>query len=249
MKILKRKILLTLSLPIDFFKQKEGFDYKPYSFVYFLLSDYQKGSIRDAIHQLVRSGEVDKIIRDRQPLFRLTAIGRERLLSFFPIAVGQKKVWDRRWRLVVTSLPLIKQKLRKLGFKRLARAVYLTPMPVSNKLQDFFLDKNLLGKVFFCETRRILAGDDQNLAKNVWKLEQISQNYQIFIKECGRLLKRIKGEKGLEIEEEKQVALLFNHYFLLLSDDPGLPKKLLMSDWPADLARDKFLSIFQHDVL
>lgn len=278
MKTLKRKILLSLSLPIDFFQQSEGFAYLPYNFLYFLLADYHRGSIRDALNQLAESGEVDKIVRDQQslrgqgsfrdqqslrgqrpsrnqrPFFRLTGLGRQQLLGFFPIALGQKRVWDRRWRLVIINHqrpPSQSQwrqalkKIKSLGFQQLTRGVYLTPLPVSQILQDFFLERNLLGKLFFIESRRFLAGDDQKLAKNVWKWEEIEKNYQSLIRESRRVLKKLKIDKELEDEAKKEIAELFDNYFFLLAADPGLPKRVLPTDWPGDLARESFLAIFQ----
>lgn len=244
MKVFKRKILLGLSLPVDFFQQREGFEYSPYSFLYSLLKDYRQGSIRDAIAQLSRSGEVDKIIRNNVPYFRLTSMGRERLLSFFPISLGQKRVWDHRWRIVVGSSRKIRLKLRELGFKKLARGVYLTPMPISEPLRAFLLAENLLGKVTVIESRRLLAGDDKNLAKEIWQLEKLVKKYHFFIKECKSLLKKVRNKKRLEVQEKNEVVKLFNDYFFLLSTDPGLPKRVLSSDWPADAARETFLQIF-----
>ena len=271
MKTLKKQILLTFSLPIDFFDQTEGFVYLPYSFLYLLLTDYQRSSIRDAVNQLAESGEVDKIISDQrqqrpphrragqqqrqQSFFRLTGLGRQRLLGFFPISLGQRRVWDRRWRLVVINSQRppsqnqwrqTRKKMKKLGFRRLTKAVYLTPLAVSQILQDFFMEKNLLGRLFFIESRRFLAGDDQKLAKNVWKWEETSQNYQNLIRESQGLLKKLKNEKKLGNEAKKELPRLLKNYYFLLSSDPGLPKKVLPADWPGDLARESFLAIFHY---
>ena len=245
MKILKRKILLALSLPIDFFQQSEGFSYKPYSLLYYFLKDYRRGSVRDAVGQLSQSGELDKISRNRVPYFRLTGVGRERLLSFFPISLGQKRVWDRRWRLAISGSRQARFKLRELGFKKLARGIYLTPMPISEPLRDFLLGENLLGKVIVIESRRFVAGDDQNLAKNIWDLEKLVEKYHLFIKNCKTLLKKMRSEKRLKNQDKNEVVDLFNDYFFLLSFDPGLPKKVLPSDWPGDFGREIFLRLFQ----
>lgn len=245
MKVLKKKILLTLSLPVDFFKKGESSIYQPYRFLYFLLPNFRRGSIRDAVGQLNRSGELDKIVRNNVPYFRLTGAGRERLFSFFPISLGQSRVWDRRWRIVIGTPRKVRRKLRELGFRKLARGVYITPMPVSGQLRSFLLQENLLGEVTVIESRRFLAGDDKNLAKKIWELEELVKEYGDFIKKCKSLLKKMKSEKRLKNRDKNEVVELFNSYFFLLSSDPGLPKKVLPSDWPADLARETFLSIFE----
>lgn len=199
--------------------------------------------------ELVKSGEVDKITRNYVPYFRLTGMGRERLLSFFPISFGQSRVWDRRWRLAIIKGKLdarkLRKKLRQWGFKKLARGIYLTPMPVSEKLKNYLLEEKLLGKVTVVESRRLLGGDDKNLAKKIWQLEELVKKYHEFINQCQKLLKEIKREKRLVNRGKNEVVKLFDDYFLLLSRDPGLPKKVLPDDWPADFAREKFLEIFQ----
>ncbi len=245
MRTLKRKTLLALSLPVDFFKKGEGFIYKPYNFLYFLLR-FQPGSIRDAIGQLIKSGEVDKIIRNNILYFRLTGAGRERLLSFFPISLGQSRVWDGTWKIVIGAPRVLKLKLAGLGFKRLAKGVYMTPMPVSSQVKDCLLEKNLLGKVIVIESRRILAGDNRYLAQKLWELENLAKEYRNFISQCRRLLKRMKEQKGLKNRYKTKVVELFDEYFSLLSDDPGLPKRILVDDWPADFAREIFLKIFEN---
>ena len=237
--------MLALSLPVDFFKKGEGFIYQPYNFLYFLLR-FRPGSIRDAIGQLIKLEEVGKIIRNNVLYFRLTGAGRERLLSFFPISLGQSRVWDGKWKIVIGAPRILKPKLAGLGFKKLTKGVYMTPMPVSRQVKNCLLEKNLLGKVIVIESRRILAGDNRNLAQKLWKLENLAKEYRSFISQCRRLLKKMKGQKGLKDRYKIKVVELFDAYFLLLSEDPGLPKRVLIDDWPADFAREIFLKIFEN---
>lgn len=255
MRILKRKILLALSLPIDFFKSGRQLKYRPYNFLYFLLPGFRQGSIRDAIGQLVKSGEIDKIVRHHLPYFRLTGAGRERLLSFFPISLSQTRVWDGKWRIIIkndkcraagiASRQMPNAKLREFGFRKFSRGVYMTPMPVSEKLKSYFLREKLLGKVVVFESQVLLSGDDQGLAKKIWKLEELGEEYSNFIKRCQELLKKLETKKGLRDQTKNKVVNLFNLYFSLLSLDPGLPKRVLPSDWSGDFSRKTFLRLFQ----
>jgi len=243
MKVLKKKILLSLSLPIDFFKQKEGFVYRPYSFIYFLVK-FKHSSIRDAISQLVKSGEIDKIVKNGIAFFRLTGLGRERLLSFFPISLGQSRVWDRKWRLLIGNAKNLKPILNSFGFQKLTRGVYLTPMPVSEQLKSYLLEKRLISEAILIEAHRFLLTDDQKLAKKLWQLEELARKYRDFINKSRGVLKSLRTQKRLKNRDKNRVVDLFNAYFSLLSSDSGLPKKLLLPDWPADFAREIFLRIF-----
>lgn len=267
MKLLKRKILFCLASEVDFFKISEGFEYYPYKFLYPRLSNFKSSSIRDAALQLVESGEVDKIMRNKTVLFRLTAKGRDRLLSFFPISIGQKKVWDHIWRLaIVKAGPLdtvnksasgvaarssqrqgelrkLWSALKKLGFKKLSRGVYLTPLPISKQLKDLILEGKFSVKIAVIESRRVLLGDNKQLAKQIWPLEDLEKDYKNFVNQAKTLLKKIKKQKSLTDKAKTQFFLILDFFFSLLEKDPGLPKKLLPDDWSFDLAKETCLKL------
>jgi len=208
----------------DFFKISEGFEYYPYKFLYARLLNYKSSSIRDAVLQLAASGEIDKITRNKTVLFRLTAQGRSRLLYFFPISVGQKKVWDRIWRIAVIKarktiklgkaragstsevtqsgsseveqardFRKLRQTLRTLSFRKLSRGVYITPLPISAQLKNFLLEEKISVKIAVIESRRLLLGDDKQLAKQVWSLNSLLKEYQNLINQAIVLLKYVKG--------------------------------------------------------
>lgn len=263
MKLLKRLILFTLASEIDFFNLKEGFAYQTYSYIYNRLINYQPSSIRDAVLKLVEAGEIDKITRNAAPFFRLTSRGRERLLSFFTISIGQKRVWDRIWRIALLhsekktdKKETKKQKaeeekesrqlrrgLEKLGFKQLSRGIYVTPLPISAKLREFLLTNDFLHKLTVIESRKLLVGDDEQLANHIWQLDSLIESYNKFISCTDQLLRVFKQQKGLLTKEKKTFSALLTFYFSLLKKDPGLPKKLLSADWPADLAKERFLKL------
>ncbi len=244
MKLLKRKTLFALASETDFFSPRVDFDYYGYKFLYDRLFNYQPSSIRDACLQLVQSGELDKISRNRIAYFRLTARGREQLLSFFPQSVGQKKVWDKTWRIaLIKDSRKLRVILRRMGFRKLARGVYITPLPISAKIKDLLLSGKFSAKIAVIESRRLILGDDQQLAKQIWPLGELQQGYQNLIRESKALLTKIKSQEQLSDEVKKQFSLILNNYFSLLEQDPGLPKKLLLDDWPALEAQKLLLKL------
>jgi DNA-binding transcriptional regulator PaaX len=265
MKLLKRLILFTLASEVDFFNKTEGFDYKSYRFLYHRLMGYQESSIRDAALQLVGLGEVDKIVRNEAPLFRLTSRGRDRLLSFFILSIGQKRVWDNIWRVVLigqelspiksnkanksnrtnwtNELRTLKTGLKKLGFRMFSRGVYLSPLPISARLREYLLHNNASAATIVIESRQILVGDDQQLAKEIWQLTKIEEEYQLLISRINQLLSVLKSKKVLNDKEKNSFSAILTNYFSLLENDPGLPKKLLSPDWPLELVKEKFLKL------
>jgi len=259
-KKLKRKILFCLASEVDFFKKGEDFAYYPYSFLYTRLSIYQKSSVRDSTLQLVRAREVDRISRNRKAFFRLTSQGRSRLLSFFPISLGQSRVWDRIWRIAVISSPdvnstpglkdprvnelrTLRRKLRELGFKQFSRGVYLNPLPVSMRLKTLLLEENFSAKIAVIESRRLVLGDNKQLAKMIWPLDELLIDYQNLITKINRLLKRFKKKKRLLKKDKIAFPSILDSFFSLLEKDPGLPKKLLPPDWPFDSVKERFFRL------
>jgi DNA-binding transcriptional regulator PaaX len=244
MRLLKKKLLLALSLPGDFLETSNGFDYKPYKFFYFLLPSFCQGSIRGAIGQLKNSGEVDKIVRSRVPCFRLTAAGRERLLSLFPISEGFSRPWTGKWRVIIGVPNKLRSKIEKMGFSKFSPKVFIGTSSNLEEVKTLLLKNNLLGNVVFFETKNLVSFDNRSLAKKLWNLDEVSKKYHLFINQCKSLLKKIDKQKGLKNRDKGRVVEVFNMYFSLLLEDPGLPKRVLPDDWPADFARKKFLSIF-----
>ncbi len=256
MKLLKRLILFSLACELDFLNKSEGFEYKQYIFFYKHLSSYGQSSIRDAVLQLVKSGEIDKIVRNKTPFFRLTSQGRERLLTFFPMSLGQRKVWDRVWRIAILNSDLqsekISQKVRKLrrglrslGFKKLSRGVYISPLPINDKLREFLLEEKLTALVTVIESRNLLIGDDKQLAYHIWQLDKLEKKYNDLVKTIENFLGQIKKTKKRTGLNNKKLSLIINNFFNILEGDPGLPKKLLLDDWPADKAKEKFLFLME----
>ncbi len=245
MRRLKTKLLFALASEVDYLKKAEGYKYKGYKFLYFRLSEYEQGSIRDAVMRLSREGAVDKIIRGNQARFRLTGAGRERLLEQIPRYKGQKKVWDRTWRIVILTevgkrSREIKTALGALGYKRVSRGVYVTPLRVSEETKRFFREKNWSSRAEVIESRKLIVGDDLGLARRLWGLDQTAAGYMGFIKQAEQVLKM--GRKNVLLLQQPKGGFrsMFDLYFKLLLTDPGLPKKLLPEDWPANKAKDLF---------
>ena len=245
MRILKTKLLFALASEKDFLRKTEGYGYKTYGFLYFRLAEFEQGSVRDAVVHLSREGALDKIVRDNKAKFRLTGLGRERLLDELPLYKGQMKVWDRIWRIVIVEgvgkeSRQIGNSLGRLGYKRVARGVYVTPFSVSKETKELFLSNKWQGKGQIIESRKMILGDDLKMARQLWKLDKTSVGYLKFINKADRLLKLSRQNIALLQQSKGGFKDVFDGYFYLLLRDPGLPKKLLPPDWQADRAKELF---------
>lgn len=231
MKLLKKKLLFCLDLG-------EEPQYQAYEFLYFRLSEYEPGSVRDAAVRLEKAGLIDKIVRNNQSYFRLTGLGREQLAK-------KAGLWDRIWRLVIVNdsqgqSRMLSSGLKAMGYKRVTRGVYVTPFKVSEQTKQLFLDHKWQNMAQIIESRRLVLGDDQQWARRLWKLDQTSTAYFEFVNFSERLLKMGRKNFSLLKQSKGGFKTALDKYFSLIVSDPGLPRKLLPPDWQADEAKELF---------
>lgn len=250
MKRLKKKFLFSLASELDFLNKSEGFGYHNYEYLYYRLSEYAKGSVRDAGSGLVSQGAVDKVIKGSRAWFRLTGVGREKLLNAIGLKQDQKRAWDRTWRLVVferleDDSRTVEKVLKKFGYRRLARGVWLTPLMVSEATKQLFLKKNWTLQAKVMEVKRLIIGDDKQLARRLWKLDACQQKYTGFVIEANKLLKTARASLVLLKQSKKGFKPVFDQYYQLVVSDPGLPVRLLPSDWQAEKAKELFFRLVE----
>lgn len=238
MKLLKKKLLFAL------YSEPEK-DYKSYDFLYFRLSEFEAGSVRDAVARLEKAGAVDKITRNNRVEMRLTALGEQLLTGEIKALSGERKPWDRRWRLVVLNgvkdrhYSLLRG-LNDLGYRRVARGVYVSPLTISKATRQLFLDKTWTNMAQIVESRRLILGDDRQWARVLWGLEALGRQYEDFVSLADRLLKSSRKNYLLLRQSKGGFKQVFDRYFYLLSTDPCLPRQLLPPGWPEEEARDLF---------
>lgn len=243
MKSLKKKLLFAL------FADQPGqeFEYHGYSYLYFRAAGFGRGSVRSAVNQLSAAGLVDKLSRNRRVLFRLTGAGREVLLK----NTGSKApagVWDRRWRLVIVNqigrdLRPLQRQLSLLGYRRLSRGAYLAAANINRETRGILAQNRWLNQAVLIESRAVVSADAQILARNLWPLEEISKKYDDFITLADRLLKLSRPNLVLLNQAKFGFKAVFDAYFQLFSQDPGLSKVLLPPDWPAEAARNLYFRL------
>ena len=107
------------------------------------------------------------------------------------------------------------------------------------------LKNNLASQVTIIESRRLIMADDKQLAKQIWQLDSLVLDYQKLISNINKLLTKLAKQKSLSNKDKNSFALILDHYFSLLSQDPGLPKKLLPHDWPQNRAKESYLKLVE----
>src|SRR3989344_7868301 len=241
MKLLKKKLLFALNSQAEI-------GYHPYDFLYFRLSEFESGSVRDAVVRLISVGAIDKLTRNNRVEMRITSVGQQLLMGAIapsdPPAGGESR-WDGRWRIVVLNgvknqhHSLLKG-LKSLSYRRVARGVYVSPLTVSNATRQLFLDKTWTQLAQIIESRRLILGDDLQWARTLWGLDKLGREYEDFVSLADRLLKISRKNYLLLRQSKGGFKQVFDRYFYLQSADPHLPRQLLPPSWQAEAAKGLF---------
>lgn len=189
--------------------------------------DYKSTNFANAVSRILRTGYIEKIIKNGEPYLRLTSKGQKALVRDFPIFSFRKKKWDRLWRIVFYDIPEkqrttrenLEAKLKELGFGMIQESVYISPFDIAEDLREFILAQGLGDKVFVSVSKQLFAGDSKSLANKVWCLEKINDQYEELYQ------KMLKGGKWNDI---------FAEYEEILRQDPCLPKELLPVGWQGE---------------
>lgn len=212
----------------------------------FVPPETKKKSVYNAVYEMLKTGYLEKIIKNGKPYLRITNRGQQAWQRDFSFLAMRDTPWDGKWRLVIFDLPedkksireSLRRKLYKLGFGQLQKSIYINPFDFVQDMAEFLENKHLLGYAFVLTAKHELMGNAQKLANRVWKLEKINREYK-------KILKELKRLKTINNEQKREVLLrrLFFDLSDLLVRDPILPKELLPDDWLGDKVRKGLFSL------
>ncbi|MBL7159086.1 CRISPR-associated endonuclease Cas2 [Candidatus Microgenomates bacterium] len=202
----------------------------------FMPKKYRKSYLYKKVHQLLKTGQIEKIVKNGEPFFRLTNSGRKEIVRDFPILSMQQKKWDKKWRLVIFDIPekkrkardALREKLLKLGFGKWQRSIYISPHNFSQDLREFLKNRGLVDKAFVLEANVFSLIEARILAEKVWPLEKINSQYQ-------KIIDQWVGREGKDEAELKRK--IKDQYLKILTIDPLLPQELLPKDWLGEKVR------------
>jgi len=237
----KDKVLIALSFLGDaslylYVKGQGG--YRKGSVFDFL--DVKKAPLRSTVYRSLKAGEIEKVIGKGQPYFKITSQGKRYLTRLFPIYKLADSGWDGKWRVVIFDIPEIdkntreylRAKLVSLGFGKLQKSVYISPLDVLADVKEYLKSLNLYGKVVVFEAKEVFTKDQRVVAKYVWNLGKLNERYL-------RIINKIYSRQEYDEKEWKhQKEEIKKEFFAVLLDDPILPKELLPEDWCGNTAKE-----------
>lgn len=200
-----------------------------------LPSDYKMSNFTATVARMLRTGYIEKIVKDGEPYLRLTGQGKRALIRDFPLLSLKNRKWDRSWRIVFYDIleeqksvrETLQFKLISLGFGQLQKSVYISPLEISEDLQEFIESRKLENQVFVGICRRLLAGDEKQLAVRVWNLDKLNERYEEIMDEM---------DDFSEGRGKMNLGQLYAKFEQILLADPFLPGELLPDWWLGDRA-------------
>lgn len=215
------RLLLVAAILGDFyFEQKNDPYLKLKKLMGVLPPDYEVSNFSSVVCRLLKTGQIERVIRDGEPFLRLTNTGKGIITRAFSLFKLRRKRWDGFWRIVFYDIPEeekkvregLKEKLQKLGFGRLQESVYLSPLDVAEDLREFLVVNNLEDKVFVSVSKQLLAVDKRLLSGKIWPLGELNDRYL---------------ELERKIAKQTPVQEILEEYQEILREDPCLPPRTL----------------------
>lgn len=223
------KILLSLAFLGDFaieaYARGHGFGWKKRWSEALCLKN---STFRLQMHRFLRTGEIEKKVNQNgEVYFALSAPGWAKVERLYPLSKLKNKSWDRKWRVVIFDIEekekitrnSLRRKLISLGFGKIQKSVYVSPLDVLSDLKEFLDNVGLYGEVVVFEAKEILGFGSKTLAQEVWQLDKLNKAYEELIGEIENQTSPVEKNK---IKEK---------FFQLLLKDPMLPEELLPENW------------------
>lgn len=206
-------------------------------------------TVRENLRKLYKRGFISKIKkRKRLSLFFLKKTFSE--YAFLPREVILRKrlskKWDGLWWIVIYDIPekikgkrdKFRQLLKSLGFGKVKESCWVSPYDFSSEIYNFCKKINILKYICMYKGEFFTGENVVFLVEKVWRLNQLSNQYELLIGQCDKLLEKI-GIKGKIENEDKleffEIYLKFKQY---LKEDPYLPEKFL-KNWLRDKLEKK----------
>lgn len=231
---IRDKLLIAAAVLGDIFFEVTKSPYISYKQMKGVLpKNYRVTNFTSAVYRMFKTGDIEKVVKNGEPCLRLTGQGKRALIRDFPLLKLRSKKWDGLWRIVFYDIEekrkntrqALQWQLESLGFGRLQKSVYLSPLPISEDLGEFIEKRGLKDRVFVGVCKKLLAGDEKELAVRVWQLEKLYDRYDELRDDIDEYL---VGEGKMNFNQ------LYTKFEGILLDDPLLPKELLPDWWIGD---------------
>jgi len=217
--------------------------------------DVGESTVRVVMGRLRKEGWFDSRREGRETVYalndkswRLLDEGRARIFERF------EGPWDRRWRMVIYSVPetdrALREELRKelswLGFGPLAASTWISPRDRLQEVEEHFADQTSIRMdLLSCESSGL--AQDRQMAARCWDLDALNADYQALLRQYRPRMSGYRDGRLSPREALVERMQLTHDYRLFPFRDPDLPEELVPAGWRGRQAHELFLEA--HDRL
>lgn len=176
---------------------------------------------------------VEAVRKGEKALYRIGRKGKELLAKHRPSATSRHRKWDERWRMVVFDFPESARKardafrwtLRQQRLGCLQKSVWISPDPILAEWKRMLKEAELKEWVLLFESSELGPVDDSEIARKVWRLDELQQKYERHISTHASLVRQLQGARASRLEGDLGDAVRreSQDYFDILHHDPLLP--------------------------
>ncbi len=199
-------------------------------------------TLRKEFSHLKSTGLIALKRRYRKPTPYLSVEGKLKVAT----ALAFKKFgsWDNRWRLVIADIPeserksrlIFQDKLEELGYRKVAKGVYITPHPLLCAASRFATNLGVRQNCLMVEADKI---DRENTTiQKIWALDEVNDAYRDFLKKVKKARRRRR-----KMSWPFRAKELERQYCCRYRRDPHLPKELMPRRWYGEAAYKAYKEI------
>jgi len=211
-------------------------------------------SARATLNRLQKEGYIRRAGKKKGIIFLLSKKGEELLETLSLIVPEKEKRWDSKWRLVSFDIPEeehkarreLRQELKKLGFGRMHRSVWISPHSILEKVEKLPTFQKYREYIWTFEG---YLKEDKRFRELIYKtwpqLDRVNKEYERFIIKWEERIRKALKNKSLK---EPAISNAFKHlarieFKKILYSDPKLPQRFLPEDWQGEGARELLTTI------
>lgn len=253
-KLLKPKdiLFLTLAGAIDLFEEAKDplhLMSSAYENMYGFIPDrYKKHNFFQVVSRTLRTGDIEKVVKNGKVYLRLTSAGKDKTIKDFPIT-NFTKSWNRRWVIVIFDISeksrsvreRLRSKLKSLGFGMLQKSIWISPLPIGKDMKEVIESIGLSKDAFVIEVAGFLFGNPKELVRKVWQLDEWEEEYieiknkldtvnQLHENISDRIKKRegkLRKRKSYDYDIARKKRKIMRGYLEFVVNFPALPSELL----------------------
>lgn len=195
---------------------------------------YKRHNFMQTVGRSLKTGDIEKIEKNGKIYLRLTSSGKEKLKRDFPITDLIKK-WNKEWVVLIFDIEeksrvvrdRLRSKLTNIGFGMLQESVWVTPLPLGLDVWEFIETIGLKENVFVMKVTELLSGDNKDVARKIWRLDDLEEKYLELDRELERINQLISSYNDRVKKREANLSPSANHLYKLEAKKRELMRRKL----------------------